>query len=208
MVHQSLDDENGGLSGIPTPLGKLFQVAYDEGARIHSNSWGVPAIDAAGNNSLGGVYMDGAEVDSWTWNNGTPRDMLIVFSAGNDGDYSVNDGRSTVTSPGTAKNALTVGASENLRGGGGAASDSIADLAYFSSRGPTKENRIKPDVVAPGTWIASARTRGDVTHWTNDVETVTIGNGPTDWQVTPGIDHASTTAMNGTSSWNFVEPKT
>jgi hypothetical protein len=29
-------------------------------------------------------------------------------------------------------------------------------MASFSSRGPTDDNRIKPDVVAPGTWILSA----------------------------------------------------
>lgn len=26
----------------------------------------------------------------------------------------------------------------------------ISTLAYFSSRGPTQDNRLKPDVVAPG----------------------------------------------------------
>jgi hypothetical protein len=39
-------------------------------------------------------------------------------------------------------------------------SDSSANnaqqMAAFSSRGPTDDNRIKPDVVAPGTWILSA----------------------------------------------------
>ena len=28
-------------------------------------------------------------------------------------------------------------------------------MAAFSSRGPTDDARIKPDVVAPGTWILS-----------------------------------------------------
>ncbi|MFZ5827907.1 MAG: Ig-like domain-containing protein, partial [Bacillota bacterium] len=34
----------------------------------------------------------------------------------------------------------------------------VNDMASFSSRGPTGDNRVKPDVVAPGTWIASARS--------------------------------------------------
>src|SRR6185437_12049271 len=33
--------------------------------------------------------------------------------------------------------------------------DSVAD---FSSRGPCEDGRIKPDVVAPGTWISSLQS--------------------------------------------------
>ncbi len=36
------------------------------------------------------------------------------------------------------------------------------DISYFSSKGPTRDNRIKPDITAPGEWIASARS-SDVT---------------------------------------------
>ena len=32
-------------------------------------------------------------------------------------------------------------------------------MAAFSSRGPTDDNRLKPDIVAPGTFILSALTR-------------------------------------------------
>jgi hypothetical protein len=72
---------------------------------------------------------------------------------------------------------LTVGASENLRpeqtstwGAGWPddfpvnpiSSDRLADdadgMAAFSSRGPTDDGRIKPDVTAPGTMIISARS--------------------------------------------------
>ncbi len=31
-------------------------------------------------------------------------------------------------------------------------------MADFSSRGPCEDGRIKPDVVAPGTWIASLQS--------------------------------------------------
>ena len=40
LVMQSVGDFNGGLGGIPRNLGTLFQQAYDEGAKVHSNSWG------------------------------------------------------------------------------------------------------------------------------------------------------------------------
>jgi hypothetical protein len=86
-----------------------------------------------------------------------------------------------VAAPATAKNGLTVGASRSSRTGGGysrltwglawkdryphppISDESISGddqcLAAFSSRGPCDDQRIKPDVVAPGTDIAAARSR-------------------------------------------------
>ncbi|MGK5089791.1 S8 family serine peptidase [Bdellovibrionota bacterium FG-2] len=83
--------------------------------------------------------------------------------------------------PGTAKNVLTVGASENLFSGGGIQSplgslkggkdkwgvaplvddllsNNVDGLAAFSSRGPTLDGRTKPEIVAPGTNIVSTRS--------------------------------------------------
>jgi subtilisin family serine protease len=84
-----------------------------------------------------------------------------------------------VTSPATAKNCITVGASESVRpqfdhntyGGwwpqdypvapyrSAPMADRAGQVAAFSSRGPTLDGRVKPDVVAPGTFILSARSR-------------------------------------------------
>jgi serine protease AprX len=111
-------------------------------------------------------------------------DFLLVFAAGNSGEDAKGTGRidpGSVSSPGTAKNALTVGASKNLVATGGIqkklselhdgakkwgaepiASEKLSDnpngLAMFSSRGPTQDGRIKPEVVAPGTNILSTRS--------------------------------------------------
>ena len=166
------------LWGIPDNLNDLFNQAYTAGARIHTNSWGAP---------VAGVYNDNSrEVDEFMWNH---RDILILFSAGNEGlDVDANGVIDTdsIGSPGTAKNCLTVGASENNRpsgsvptpgingnwsalGSGGApkwphlgpaghVSDNIGGMAAFSSRGPTDDGRIKPDIVAPGTNILSTRS--------------------------------------------------
>src|SRR5690606_28622322 len=106
-------------------------------------------------------------------------DMLILFAAGNDGADRNRDGRidpGSVSPPATAKNSLSVGASENyeLRGGiqekigklnprnwgvEPIASDTVSNnpngLVAFSARGPTTDGRIKPDVVAPGSNILS-----------------------------------------------------
>ncbi|MEW2486384.1 S8 family serine peptidase [Streptomyces sp. NPDC048411] len=70
---------------------------------------------------------------------------LFVISAGNDGP-----GETTVTSPGTADSALTVGAV-----------DKSEVLAGFSSRGPRVGDRaIKPEITAPGVGIVAARAAG------------------------------------------------
>lgn len=69
----------------------------------------------------------------------------------------------TVGTPAVGKNVLAVGASSsgetrwtstNEEGGFYESSDQsssdIDTVAFFSARGPTSDNRIKPDIVAPG----------------------------------------------------------
>jgi subtilisin family serine protease len=151
LYFEAVEDKQGGLGGIPEDLSQLFKPAYDAGARIHSNSWGVPATQ-------GGTVYDGqsAAVDRFMWEH---PDYTILFAAGNDGDHD-RDGTtnySTVSTPGTAKNAITVGASQNNRPDR-KMGENIKGMASFSSRGPTGDGRVKPDVVAPGTWIASTRS--------------------------------------------------
>lgn len=161
------------LYGIPDDLNDLFQQAYTAGARIHTNSWGAPVAGEYNANSRA--------VDEFAWNH---PDMLILFSAGNEGTDDDGDGvidPDSIGAPGTAKNCLTVGASENDRpadsdpppgrdqnwnewgsplrwpklAAAGHVSDDVDGMAAFSSRGPTDDGRIKPDVVAPGTNVLS-----------------------------------------------------
>ncbi len=81
--------------------------------------------------------------------------MVIVMAAGNEGI----DG---LRSPGTAKNVITVGASENVHflgdfdgcGVDDTGADDADDIADFSSRGPAEDGRMKPDLVAPGTHVS------------------------------------------------------
>lgn len=75
---------------------------------------------------------------------------IIVFSAGNAGPNPM-----TLTSPHEAKNIITVGSSLNYpRNVGGA----IDRLARSSSRGPARDGRYAPTVVAPGASVSSARS--------------------------------------------------
>ncbi len=152
IVFQSVLDSNGGLGGLPNDLNDAFQVAYNDGARIHTNSWGCPYQYCQNK-----YDTQSSQVDEFMWNH---PDMTILFAAGNDGDYD-RDGvveYNTVTPPSTAKNCITVGAAENYRPDKGSYADNINDIALFSSRGWTSDGRIKPDVVAPGTWILSTRS--------------------------------------------------
>ncbi|NHN48741.1 S8 family serine peptidase [Halostella sp. JP-L12] len=95
--------------------------------------------------SLGGpVYENDPYYDAvrYAVDNG----VTVVVAAGNDG----RDGYGTVLSPGVVPAALTVGASDNED-----------DLASFSSRGPTPGVGVKPDLVAPGVGVASAKAGSD-----------------------------------------------
>lgn len=91
---------------------------------------------------------------------------LLLFAAGNDGD--IVDGRAcTINSPGIGKNTLTVGAtssgetrltSTSADGGVADGTNGYADvdtLAFFSSYGPTRDSRIKPEILAPGDAVST-----------------------------------------------------
>jgi serine protease AprX len=178
LFFQSVMDGGGHLTGLEPSLRIIYEEAYQAGARIHNDSWGV--------NFNGSAYP----IQSWETDEFARDfpDMLVVCSAGNDGtaanplnaQVGYVDWRS-LDSPGTAKNALTVGASRTARQGmiaSGAttwgeydpqrfpeppiANEQLAgdpeSIAAISGRGPCDVvERIKPDVVAPGTFILSAR---------------------------------------------------
>lgn len=176
LYFQSILDVNGELGGLPAPLNSLFAQAYAEGVRVHNNSWGAFLHSRYAGMSL--------EVDEFVAQH---RDFLPVIAAGNDGScrpgwHSMSGfvDYPSLAAPATAKNALTVGASRSDRTSGGYAAltygqtwaedfdkPPVADetvsgdaqgVAAFSGRGPCDDMRIKPDVVAPGTDIASTRS--------------------------------------------------
>ena len=137
----------------------LIASAYNNGARVSSNSWGLTGTGAnlytTDSRSYDILVRDAV---SGTAGN---QEMAIVFAAGNAGS-----GANTVSAPGTAKNVITSGASENWRmtGTDGCAigntgADNAKDIISFSSRGPTSDGRKKPDLMAPGTHIQGAASR-------------------------------------------------
>lgn len=85
--------------------------------------------------------------------------MVVVVSAGNEGD----DDWKFISVPADAKEVITVGGV-----------DAGNHLAGFSSIGPTKDKRIKPDVMAQGdnVWVASSRGvfyQGDGTSYSSPI---------------------------------------
>lgn len=110
-------------------------------------TFGIEAI----NLSLGGTgCVDGTDAESVAVNNAAAAGYVVAVAAGNDGPAGCT-ANSGISSPAAAAGAITVGAMADLGAGG-------FYLANFSSRGPTLDGRIKPDVVAPGVSVTSART--------------------------------------------------
>jgi hypothetical protein len=116
----------------------FFNIDYDNGARLHSNSWGA---------NVNAYTIPTSDVDEFMHQFD---DMLILYAAGNSG----GDGPASIGAPATCKNCLTVGASENNEP---AANRQDGNVALFSSQGPSL-GRNKPDVVAPGFMISSSNS--------------------------------------------------
>lgn len=81
---------------------------------------------------------DGTDSVSQAANAAVDAGIVVVVAAGNSGPAKY-----TIGSPGAAENVITVGAGADVGEGG-------FFLASFSSRGPTADGRIKPDIVSPG----------------------------------------------------------
>lgn len=95
--------------------------------------------------SLGGPGpSDGSDALSEMCDAAVQAGVVVCVAAGNDGPASY-----TVGPPGAARQVITVGAS-----------DDADRVGLFSSRGPTADGRVKPDIVLPGVDIISARAAG------------------------------------------------
>jgi hypothetical protein len=123
------------LAWIPDDYHWLFIDSYLNGSRIHSNSWGARNSD---------YDLEAMMVDKFMWEH---PDFLVLFSNGNGGGvFDPYD----VGSPATAKSAVSVGSSQSTTSGCGSGGTPQNNMAGYSSRGPTTDNRRKPTLVAPG----------------------------------------------------------
>ncbi|MFC3575967.1 S8 family peptidase [Streptomyces yaanensis] len=118
--------------------------------------------------------------------------ILFAIAAGNSGEF----GDQTIGSPGSAADALTVGAVDD--------NDKLAD---FSSRGPGLDGAIKPDVTAPGVDITAAAAPGSLI----DKE---VGEKPAGYltisgtsMATPHVAGAAAILKQEHPDWTFAELK-
>lgn len=157
LVAQRIFDGQGGYRPPPS-YEALTRDAVRAGALVGSNSWG---DDTQGRYDLSAAEFDALVRDADAL---TPGDQQYVleFSAGNSGP-----GAQTIGTPAVAKNVIATGACQNNRFTFGIYAEGQEVMADFSSRGPCEDGRIKPDVVAPGTWIASLKSQaaGEENAW-------------------------------------------
>jgi hypothetical protein len=148
IVAQRIFDGLGGYEA-PESFAQLTTDAVRAGADIGSNSWG---DDTQGRYDTSAMEFDALVRDADPETIGD-QPYILEFSAGNAGPSD-----RTIGSPAVAKNVIASGASQNNRFDFLIYADGEDYMADFSSRGPCEDGRIKPDVVAPGTWIASLKS--------------------------------------------------
>ncbi len=153
LIGQRIFDGAGGYAAPPS-FETLTRDAKRAGADVGSNSWG---DDTHGRYDVSAMEFDELVRDADALTLGD-QPYILEFSAGNAGPST-----QTIGSPAVAKNVIATGAANSDRRNLPVEEFSIYNLgpdsmADFSSRGPCEDGRIKPDLIAPGSWIASLRS--------------------------------------------------
>jgi uncharacterized membrane protein len=138
FIFYQLEVDNSGTFARWDSLYSMFSHAWQRDVKIQTNSWG-------STNQLGEYTSDSYSADAFTKDH--PK-FLVLFSAGDSGSGGIS-------SPGTAKNILTIGTSTT----GAYSSQEIGQVYNQSSSSYTFDGRIKPDLIAPGVMICSARAQ-------------------------------------------------
>ena len=135
-----IEYDTSGLLARWGTIYSMFSHSLNNQARTHSNAWG--SVNQPGEYTTDSNSADSFIVDQPSY--------LAVFASG---DLGSTQG-ATTTPPGTAKNVLTVGASTQGSGG-----EQPPSSPSSNNSGGTLDGRIKPDLVAPGGEICSARAQ-------------------------------------------------
>ncbi len=142
-----------------------------------SNSASTPAGNVYVDNASGGVNPNNGDNEVLVNISGitsqAPWSVTVTDNGGggrfdgwitsDNGTILGGDSFETVDEPGNAPHVITVGAFNTKNRWSSRAGEEdfssqypIGQLSYFSSRGPTRDGRRKPEITAPGAWIASA----------------------------------------------------
>ncbi|ETV90447.1 hypothetical protein H310_14770 [Aphanomyces invadans] len=154
IAYDCLNCSNPVALRVPTSTTALFLNQTKAGAKVISFSWG---RDARGNDIVDRAQEDynflAKQIDAYLYEH---PDVLVVTAAGNNGD----DGAKSLFSPAGAKNVLTIGATYSVPTASDACPEvaNLDSVASFSSRGPTHDGRLKPDLVLPGVLLQSAQS--------------------------------------------------
>jgi len=131
-----------GLNGNSPEIVAAIEAAVSDGMNVINLSIGEPEISPR--DDVVARAVDAASAAG----------VVVVAAAGNEYD---ENGRGSISSPGSAASAITVGASSS-----GSAASAKVRLAPFSSSGPTPYGLLlKPDVTAPGLGILSSGAKSE-----------------------------------------------
>ena len=147
LIVQEMGDGLDYLNDLGGTVWNLTDVAFQNGARIHSNSWGGACYDPLFGECIPGCTMPydsyARDADLAMWSH---PDLLVVTAAGNGGAFC--PAPISVGTPANAKSVLVVGSV-------GHGSD--ANLpSWFTSPGPVHDGRLGPAVAAQGESTVSA----------------------------------------------------
>lgn len=133
------------------PFARYTRLMVSNGVHVMNNSWGQdPSVGYTANAAMVDRLARDPNADDLA--DPSTDYLVLVFSAGNKGP----DPR-TICEPKEAKNVIVVGGSLNGRNDA-----DIRGVAETSSRGPARDGRLLPTVVAPGDEIVSARSTVEV----------------------------------------------
>src|SRR6202012_4214962 len=111
-------------------------------------------VESSGNSRS----SNGPAVGQTYWGYASRTNQTLVNKGPRPAGISNNGGYDIISTTGTAKNILTIGAINTLPNGP-PNSQSIV-TTYFRSWGPTDDGRIKPDLVADGLGVLSSSSNG------------------------------------------------
>ncbi len=147
---QAVGVHAGDEFAVPLGLSDFLASVREAGARIINLSW-------QSTRPVRDYDWKSEEIDRFTAKH---PDTLVVVAAGNLSPIPLADDRweTTLTSPGTSRNALCVGAVGTGRAPAGTEFVAALSIASRTGIGPTFGGGVKPDLVAPGYFVRSARS--------------------------------------------------